>query len=231
MFIISNPKEVKYIDGENNLGTVEILGCYPNYGSTIGNAIRRVLLSSIEGVAITSVKIKGVSHEFSTIDGIVEDVVQLVLNLKQIRFKFSSSESSSATLYLKYKGEGVIVAGDVIVSSDIKVVNPDQIIATSTDKKLNLDIEIKVERGIGYLPVEQRENKEKDLGVIFLDAIYTPVKRVNYKVENMRVGKRTDYEKVVLEVVTDGSLDYKDAFKRAVSILVDQFSFLNKNEN
>lgn len=224
MFIISTPQEVKYSEEKDNFGNVEVLGCYPSYGSTIGNAIRRVLLSSIEGVAITSVKIKGISHEFSTINGVMEDVVQIILNLKQVRFTMHTDEPM--TLSLKFKGEGEVTASSIKTNADIKVVNNDQHIATITDKKTELDIEIIVEKGIGYVPVEQRENREKDLGLIMVDAIYTPVKRVNYRIENMRVGKRTDYEKIIFEIVTDGSLTPKEAFDKSVDILVNQFQFL-----
>lgn len=228
MFFISTPKEVKYTEGKDNFGTIEILGCYPNYGSTIGNAIRRVLLSSIEGSAVTSVKIKGVSHEFSTIDGVMEDVVQIILNLKQVRFSIHSDEP--VVLVLKHKGEGLVTAESIKSNSKAEVVNKDQVIATVTNKKTTLEMEITVEKGIGYVSVEQVEDKNKDLGLIFIDAVYTPVKRVNYKVENMRVGKRTDYEKVVLEVVTDGSLTSKEAFDKAVAILIEQFSSLKEGD-
>lgn len=229
MFIISNPQEVKYTKGENNFGTVEVLGCYPNYGSTIGNAIRRVLLSSIEGAAITSVKIKGVSHEFSTINGVLEDVVQIILNLKQVRFIMNVDDPVNVSL--KFKGEGEVAASDIKTSSSVEVVNKDQYIATLTDKKSDLEIDILVEKGIGYVPVEQRENRVKDLGVIAVDAVYTPVKRVNYRVENMRVGKRTDYEKVIFEIVTDGSFTPEEVFGKAVNILIDQFNSLASNKD
>ncbi len=228
MSIISTPQEIKYTEGKGNSGTIEILGCYPNYGSTVGNSVRRVLLSSIEGAAVTAVKIKGVSHEFSAVEGIMEDVVQVILNLKQIRFRVHSEEAVKVSL--KVKGEVDVTATDIETSSDVEVVNPKQHIATITDKKVGLEMEITVEKGIGYVPVEQQENREKDLGLIAIDAVYTPVKRVNYKVENMRVGKRTDYEKVVLEVVTDGSLTPKEAFDKSVGILVEQFKSLTSKE-
>lgn len=224
MSIISIPQEVKYTEEKNNSGIIEILGCYPNYGSTVGNSIRRVLLSSIEGAAVTAVKINGASHEFSAIDGIMEDVIQIILNLKQVRFKVHSDELVKVSL--KVKGQSEVTAADIETSSDVEVVNVKQHIATITDKKVELEMEITVGKGIGYVPVEQQEGRDKDLGLIAIDAVYTPVKRVNYKVENMRVGKRTDYEKVVLEVVTDGSLTPKEAFDRAVSILVAQFQSL-----
>lgn len=222
--MITNPQEVRITSIGENTGKVEILGCYPGYGATLGNALRRVLLSSLEGAAIHSVKIKGVSHEFSTIEGVMEDVVQIILNLKQVRFKTHSDENIVVTL--KKKGEGVVTAGDIKVSSDIEVVNPELVIATITDKKVELDMEIEVDRGLGYVAVESRERDEKQIGVIAIDSVYSPVKRVNYEVENMRVGKRTDYDKVTLEILTDGSITPDVAFQKAATILVDQFTAL-----
>ena len=224
MQMITNPQEVRITDEGENVGKVEILGCYPGYGATLGNALRRVLLSSLEGAAIHSVKIKGVSHEFSTIEGVMEDVVQIILNLKQVRFRTHSTEN--IVVSLKKKGEGPVTAGDIKGSSDIEVVNPELVIATITDKKVELEMEIEVDRGLGYVPVENRERDEKQIGVIAIDSVYSPVKRVNYEVENMRVGKRTDYDKVTLEIVTDGSITPAEAFQKATDILVGQFTAL-----
>lgn len=222
--MITNPTEVRFTSTGDNAGKIEVLGCYPGYGATLGNALRRVLLSSLEGSAIHSVKIKGVSHEFSTIEGIMEDVVQIILNLKQIRFKTHTDENIIVTL--KKKGEGTVTAGDIKTNADIEVVNTDLVIATITDKKVELEMEIEVDRGLGYVPVENRERDEKQIGVIAIDSVYSPVKRVNYEVENMRVGKRTDYDKVTLDVITDGSITPEEAFQKATTILVDQFSAL-----
>jgi len=220
--MISVPQQPKVsVLGENH-SKFEILGCYPGYGATLGNAIRRVLLSSLEGAAARSVKIKGVSHEFTSIPGVMEDAVQILLNLKQLRFRFHGDEPVKVTL--KAKGEGEVKAGDVKVPSSVEIVNPDQHIATITDKKTELEMEIEIGRGIGYVPVEARENEDREIGMIALDAIYTPVRRVNYEVENMRVGKRTDYDKVSIEIVTDGSIMPEEAFSRAIAILVGQFS-------
>ena len=224
MQMITNPQEVRITSEGENVGKVEILGCYPGYGATLGNALRRVLLSSLEGAAIHSVKIKGVSHEFSTIEGVMEDVVQIILNLKQVRFRTHSAEN--IVVSLKKKGEGPVTAGDIKGSSDIEVVNPEFVIATITDKKVELEMEIEVDRGLGYVPVENRERDEKQIGVIAIDSVYSPVKRVNYEVENMRVGKRTDYDKVTLEIVTDGSITPGEAFQKATDILVGQFTAL-----
>lgn len=224
MQMITNPSEVRVTESGENAGKVEILGCYPGYGATLGNALRRVLLSSLEGAAIHSVKIKGVSHEFSTIEGVMEDVVQIILNLKQVRFKAHSDEN--IVISLKKKGEGPVTAGDFKTTADIEVVNPELVIATITDKKVELEMEIEVDRGLGYVPVENRDRDEKQIGVIAIDSVYSPVKRVNYEVENMRVGKRTDYDKVTLEIITDGSITPAQAFQKSVDILVGQFTSL-----
>jgi DNA-directed RNA polymerase subunit alpha len=202
----------------------EINGCYPGYGPTLGNALRRVLLSSLEGSAIKSVKIEGATHEFSTLPGVMEDVVQIILNLKKLRFRMQGDEAIKLTLHVK--GEGEVTAKSFKTTSDIEVVNPDQLIATITDKKTELTMEIEIDKGLGYIPVEQQERESKEIGVIAIDAIYTPIKRVNYDVENMRIGKRTDFDKVTLEVVTDGSISPEEAFTKATSILVEQYSAL-----
>lgn len=231
MQTINSPEQPKYTELAKNHGKFEILGCYPGYGTTLGNALRRVVLSSLAGAAVRSVKIKGVSHEFSTIDGVMEDVVQIILNLKQIRFKMHGEENEVVKVTLKSKGEGVVTAASIKAPSNVEVVNPDQVIATVTDKKTELEMEIEVDRGLGYVPVESRErDDEREIGVIAIDAIYTPVKRVNYEVENMRVGKRTDYDKITLEIVTDGSMTPVEAFEKSVSILVGQFSSLTQVE-
>lgn len=228
MFTIPAPHKATYIALGENHGKFEIGGCYPGYGTTLGNALRRVLLSSLDGAAAISVRIKNVSHEFSAIDGVMEDVVQILLNLKQIRFRLHQDEPVIVTL--KAKGECVVTAAAIKASSAIEVVNPDLVIATLTDKKAELEMEIEVGRGIGYVPVEQREEEERPIGTIALDSIYTPIKRVNYDIENMRVGKRTDYDKITLEVVTDGTVTPEAAFAKAVDILVNQFVTIQEKD-
>ena len=218
--MIPVPQTPKYTAIAQDHGKFERPGCYPGYGATLGNALRRVLLSSLEGSAAQTVKIKGASHEFSTLPGVMEDVVQILLNLKQIRFRLHEDETVKVTL--KAKGEGEVKAGDIKMSSSIEVVNPELHIATLTDKKAELEIEIEVGKGIGYVPIEAREREEREIGVIAIDSIYTPVRRVNYEVENMRVGKRTDYDKITLEVITDGTLSPEAAFAKAVAILSEQ---------
>ena len=221
---ISLPQKPKYTAISDSHGTFEIHGCYPGYGPTLGNALRRVLLSSLEGSAIKAVKIEGATHEFSTLPGVMEDVVQIILNLKKLRFRMQGDEAIKLTLHAK--GEGEVTAKSFKTTSDIEVVNPDQLIATLTDKKTEFTMEIEVDKGLGYIPVEQQERESKEIGVIAIDAIYTPIRRVNYDVENMRVGKRTDFDKVTLEIVTDGSVSPEDAFTKATEILVEQYSAL-----
>jgi DNA-directed RNA polymerase subunit alpha len=226
---IAIPQKPKFTEVNEKTGKFEIEGCYPGYGTTLGNALRRVLLSSLEGAAITSVKIKGATHEFSTIPGVLEDVIQIILNLKQVRFRLFREEPINVAI--KVKGEKEIKAGMIKCSSEIEVVNQDAHVATITSPKGELEIELEVGRGIGYVPVEQQERGEKEIGVIAIDAIYTPIRRVNYSVENMRVGKKTDYEKITLEITTDGSVTPEEAFARAVAILVEQFSVLSELED
>ena len=223
---ITLPQKPKFIAIDEKSGKFEIDGCYPGYGMTLGNALRRVLLSSLSGSAITAVKIKGVTHEFSTIPNILEDVVQIILSLKQIRVK--SYKEGSIKLSLKAKGEKKVDAGMIECPSDVEIINKDFHIATITSAKGELDMEIEINSGIGYVPVEQQEKSERELGYIAIDAIYTPIRRVNYIVDNMRVGKRTDFEKVTLDIVTDGTITPQEAFARAVEILVSQFSVLSE---
>jgi len=224
--MIPVPQKPKVTQIGDNVAKFEIQGCYPGYGATLGNAIRRVLLSSLEGAAAQSVKIKGVSHEFTAIPGVLEDAVQILLNLKQLRFRLHGDEAVTVTL--KVKGECVATAGDIKAPSSVEIVNPDQHIVTLTDKKADFEMELEIGKGIGYVPVEVREVEEHEIGKIALDAIYTPVRRVNYEIENMRVGKRTDYDKVSIEVVTDGSITPEAAFAKSVDILVGQFSAIQE---
>ena len=225
---ITLPQKPKFTKIDGKSGKFEIEGCYPGYGTTLGNALRRVLLSSLSGSAITSVKIKGVTHEFSTIPNVLEDVIQIILNLKQVRFK--SYKDESVTVALKAKGEKTVTAGMIECPSDVEVITKDAHIATITNPKGEIEMEIEINNGIGYVPVEQQERGEKEIGVIAVDAIYTPIRRVNYQVDNMRVGKRTDFERITLDIMTDGSIDPQEAFSKAVAILVDQFSTLSEIE-
>ncbi len=226
MHKIPLPQKPHYTALGEHHGKFEILGCFPGYGTTLGNALRRVLLSSLEGAAVKSVKIKNVSHEFSTVPGVLEDVVQIILNLKKVRFRVEGDLEEPVRFTLKQKGEGVVTAGAIKTMGTVSVVNTDQVIATLTDKKAELEMEVEVDKGLGYVPVEQQERTEKEIGLVAIDAIYTPIKRVNYEVENMRVGKRTDFEKITLEIMTDGCVTPEEAFGRAAQIFVEQSSAL-----
>ncbi|MBM3250839.1 MAG: DNA-directed RNA polymerase subunit alpha [Candidatus Nealsonbacteria bacterium] len=217
------PKAPKVIDKKENKARFEIESLYPGYGTTVGNSLRRVLLSSLSGAAITYVKIKGIQHEFSTIKGVLEDIITIIINLKQLRFKIFSDEPQKATL--KIKGEKEVKGSDFKFPSQVELVNKSYHIATLTDKKTELDMEIQIEGGTGYEPVERRKRQGKlEIGVIPIDAIFTPIKRVSYKVENMRVGERTDFDRLHLDIETDGTITPEDAFAQATGILLKHFS-------
>lgn len=216
------PKTPKILNKKDNSARFEIEALYPGYGITIGNSLRRVLLSSLEGAAVTQVKIRGVQHGFSTVSGILEDVVTIVMNLKQLRFKMYSSEAQKA--FLKVKGEKEVKGSDFQFPSQVELVNKSCHIATLTDKKSELEMEIQIEKGIGYEPVERRKKQGKlEIGAISIDAIFSPVRRVSYKVENMRVGERTDFDRLYLDIITDGTITPEQAFFGASKILIDHF--------
>ncbi|MCA9387596.1 MAG: DNA-directed RNA polymerase subunit alpha [Candidatus Andersenbacteria bacterium] len=204
--------------------TLSIEPLYPGYGTTIGNALRRVLLSSLPGTAVTSVKIPRVDHEFSTIEGIKEDVVHIILNLKQLHVKMHTE--TPQVLKLSVNKTGAVTAGDFEDNSEVEVVNKDLVLANVTDKEQGFEMEITVERGRGYVPVEQRKGEDLGIGVIAIDAIYSPVKKVGYAIENVRVGQRTDFDKVLLDIETDGSITPEEAFVQASSMLVDHFNVI-----
>jgi DNA-directed RNA polymerase subunit alpha len=221
--MIPLPLQPKIIEKKGNWARFEIEALYPGYGVTIGNSLRRVLISSLPGAAVTQMKIKGVSHEFSTIPGVLEDVITIMLNLKQLRFRVFADEPQKATL--KVKGEKEVLGSDFEYPAQVELINKDLHIATLTDKKAELEMEIQIEKGIGYLPREARRQKEKlEIGVIPLDAIFTPIKRVSFKVENMRVGERTDFDRLFLEIETDGTISPQEAFSQASEILVKHFN-------
>ncbi|OGZ34641.1 MAG: DNA-directed RNA polymerase subunit alpha [Candidatus Portnoybacteria bacterium RBG_19FT_COMBO_36_7] len=215
------PIKPKVIQKEDNRAVFEIEGCYPGYGITLGNALRRVLLSSLPGAAVTGFKIKGAQHEFSTIPGVAEDAIEIILNLKKIRFKLYNDEPQ--TVFLSAKGVKTMMAGDIKVTSDIEVINKNAKIVTLTDKKTELEMEIKVEKGLGFIPVERRKKEKLEIGMIAIDAIFTPVLKANFEVENMRVGERTDFNRLKIDIETDGSLSPEEAFGQATQILVEQF--------
>ncbi len=225
---ISLPEKINILSQEDNHYQVSIEPFYPGFGVTIGNALRRVLLSSLSGGAVTAFKIQGVQHEFDAVNGVKEDVVEIMLNLKQLRLKVYSEEP--VKLRLTGKGEKVLKAGDIEKNSQVEISNKDLVIATLTDKGSNLDMEITVENGLGYVTVEQREKEKLDIGTIAIDSSFSPVLNVGYKIENVRVGKMTNYEKVVMDVVTDGTITAEDALSQASAILESHFALWLKKE-
>jgi len=224
---LSETVKIKTISEDANRGVFDIEGLFAGYGLTIGNALRRILLSSLPGAAITQIKIKNVSHEFSTLPGVKEDTIEISLNFKKLRFRTEVDEPQIITL--KAKGEGVVKAGDIKLNSQIDLVNPDEIITTLTEKGAELDVEIIVERGLGYSAVESRNQDEKlAIGVIALDAFFSPVVNVSYDVENMRVGDRTDYNRLKIEITTDGSISPSSALHKSANILNDHFKTIGE---
>lgn len=222
---ISLPKAPKLIEQiSKNRAIFEIEDLYPGYGLTLGNALRRVMLSSLSGAAITSVKIKDVNHEFSTIPGVLEDVVEIILNLKQIRFEVYSDEPQ--TIVLKTKGEKQVLADDIKLTSQVKIANPDALIATITSKNASLEIEIQVEKGLGYSELETRKKDKQEIGSIAVDAIFTPIKTINYDVEDMRVGDRTNYNRLRFDIETDGTITPVKTLTSAAQILIEQFQVI-----
>jgi DNA-directed RNA polymerase subunit alpha len=219
-YTIMLPSKPKVISEEGVSGVFEIEGLYPGYGHTLGNSLRRIILSSLPGVAITSVKITGVSHEFSVMDGVKEDVITILLNLKKVRMRFSTDEPQ--TINLKVKGEKVVTAGDLDLPGQVEVLNPEQVIATVTGKSTELEIEIHAEKGLGFVPKEMLEKNRVDIGTIALDGVFTPIRRASYEVENMRVGDRTDFNKLKMFIETDGTISPKDALSKSIEIMIHQ---------
>ncbi|OGE73633.1 MAG: DNA-directed RNA polymerase subunit alpha [Candidatus Doudnabacteria bacterium RIFCSPLOWO2_02_FULL_42_9] len=221
------PKKVLFEDLSDNKYKVVMEPLYPGYGVTLGNSLRRVMLSSLPGAAVVAVKIKGVDHEFSTIPNVKEDVIEIILNLKQLRLKIHSE--GQVRLELKVKGEKAVTGADFKKNSEVEIVNPDLHIATLDNKSADLDMEVVVQAGRGYVPVEQRENEKLEIGMIAVDAIYTPVRTVNYDINNVRVGQITNYDELILTIETDGTITGKDAIDQAAVILMDHFALLGKN--
>ena len=217
------PDEVVMINEAANQGNFEFRPLEPGYGLTVGNALRRVLLSSLEGFAITSIKITGVEHEFTTVEGVVQDVTEIILNLKQVRFKQQIDSVESETATLSVSKSGSVNASDVASSlSNFQVLNPEQIIC-ELDKKVKFEMEFTISKGRGYVPAEENVNEEALVGTIAIDSIFTPIKNVNYNVENYRVGQKTDFEKLNFNITTDGSIDPKQALTEASKILIQHF--------
>lgn len=219
-YTIVLPSKPRIVSEEKFSGVYEIDGLYPGYGHTLGNSLRRIILSSLPGAAITSVKIAGAAHEFSVLSGVKEDVITILLNLKQVRMALASSEPQTVTL--KVKGVKDVTAADIKVSGQVEILNPEQPIATLTDKSSELDIEITVEKGLGFVTKDVREKNRVDIGSIALDAIFTPIRRVSYEVENMRVGDRTDFNRLRIAISTDGTLSPKEALEKSIEIMINQ---------
>ncbi len=218
---LSSTIGIKTVSEDARTGVFEIEGLYAGYGLTIGNALRRALLSSLPGAAVTYVKIKNAPHEFTTLPSVKEDVVELTLNFKKLRFRMFSD--APQTLLLKVKGEKVVTGADIKLNSDVELINPEEVIATLTEKSSDFEVEVTVERGLGYSAVESRKSEKLSIGVIGIDAFFSPVVKVNYVVENMRVGDRTDYNRLRLEVETDGTVSPSSALHKTSSILKDHF--------
>ncbi|MFA6416962.1 MAG: DNA-directed RNA polymerase subunit alpha [Patescibacteria group bacterium] len=222
---IANPKKIDFKTvGDTNEGIITIEPLFPGYGMTLGNSLRRVLLSSLPGAAVIGVKIKGASHEFMALPHIKEDVLEMILNLKQLRLKVFTEEE--IRLELKVKGKKVVTAGDIAKNSDVEVKNPDLVIANITDEAGSLEAEILVKGGRGYKMSEGNKKENKEIGFIEIDSIFSPVTVVSIQVDNARVGKMTNWDKLVLNVKTDGTISPEDAFNEAVKILVEQYKAL-----
>lgn len=214
------PSKPKIIREENFSGTYEIDGLYPGYGHTLGNSLRRIILSSLPGAAVTKVKIKGVEHEFSSIEGVKEDVIALLLNFKKLRIKLITDEPQVITL--KAKGIKTLTAKDIEVPGQVEILNPELHLMTLTDKSSDVDVELTVEKGLGYVSKEIITKDRVDIGTISLDATFTPIKKVNYEVENMRVGDRTDFNRLRISIETDGTLTPNEALSSSISLMIMQ---------
>ena len=222
---IALPKNVNYKKGDkDNQGFVSIEPCFPGYGITLGNALRRVLLSSLPGAAVIGVKIEGVDHEFMTLPHVKEDILEIVLNLKQLRLKIHTEEE--VKLELSMAGEKEIKASDITKNSEVEIVNPDLVFAHITDMSGKLNMEITVSNGRGYRTVEQIEDKKREIGYIDMDSIFSPVIVAGLNVEDVRVGKMTNWEKLTLDIVTDGTITPQEAYEKSVEILISQFGAL-----
>ena len=213
------PSKPRVVLEEGNKGVFEIDGLYPGYGHTLGNSLRRIILSSIPGASITSIKIDGISHEFSTIDGIKEDVIVMILNLKKVRFKMLTDEPQMVTLSIK--GPKEVKASDIKVGGQVEVLNGDLHIAEVTGK-INLNIEMKIEKGLGFIAKEVIQKDKIDIGTIAVDAIFTPIRRVSYEVENMRVGDKTNHNRLRIAIETDGTLTPREALSESIIIMINQ---------
>jgi DNA-directed RNA polymerase subunit alpha len=221
------PDKVLMLEADNHYGKFEFRPLEPGYGITIGNSLRRILLSSLEGFAITSIRIEGIDHEFSSIPGIIEDVTRIILNLKQVRFKHlvKTIENEKATIYIS--GVEQFVAGDIGKQlAGFSILNPELVIC-NLDKDASFNIELTIEKGRGYIPAEENRTENDLVNQIAIDSIFTPIRNVKYTIENFRVEQKTDYEKLILEITTDGSVHPKEALKEAARILIHHFALFS----
>jgi DNA-directed RNA polymerase subunit alpha len=225
---LSKNVAIKKVSETASEGVFEINNLYTGYGITLGNALRRVLLSSLPGAAVTQVKIKGAKHEFTAVPDVMEDAIDIILNLKKLRMMFFADESQ--TLTIKKKGAGAVTAADIHVPSQVKIVNPDLHIATISSKSGELEMEIIVEKGLGYSPAETRKMEKLPVGTIALDALFSPVSQVQFEVENMRVGDRTDFNRLTLRIQTDGTMSPSRALHKAANILKDHLEVVSTVE-
>jgi len=219
-YTIILPSKPRIVSESDTKGAYEIENLYPGYGHTLGNSLRRIILSSLTGAAVTRVKIEGAAHEFSTIPGVKEDVINILLNLKQLRFKLHGEESQ--TVSLSVNKVGPVTAKDFVTPSQVEILDSDAVIANITDKSAKLEMELTVEGGVGYVPKEQLHQEKVPIGTIALDAVFTPIRRVNYEVENMRVGNRTDYNRLRIFLETDGVITPHEALERSIAIMIGQ---------
>lgn len=224
------PDKVILLEADDQYGKFEFRPLEPGYGITVGNALRRILLSSLEGFAITTIKVEGVDHEFSTITGVMEDVTEIILNMKQIRFKRMVEDVDTEKIVVKLSGQEVFKAGDLNNAlSSFEVLNPELVICRM-EPDVKLQIELNITKGRGYVPAEENQPAEAEFGVIAVDSIFTPIRNVKYSIENYRVEQKTDYEKLVLEITTDGSIHPKDALKEAAKILIYHFMLFSEDK-
>jgi DNA-directed RNA polymerase subunit alpha len=216
---VTLPSKPRVVAEDQFSGTYEIDGLYPGYGHTLGNSLRRIIHSSLPGATITQVNIDGIQHEFSTIEGVKEDVIMILLNLRKTRIKMDTDEPQELTLSVK--GPKTITASDIVTPGQVEILNPDQHIAEVTGNT-KLDIVMRVERGLGYVPKEVLQKERMDIGAVTLDAVFSPIRRVNYEVENMRVGDRTDFNRIRMFIETDGTLSPREALERSIEIMIHQ---------
>ena len=216
---IALPSKPRVVSESERSGIYEVDGLYPGYGYTLGNSLRRIILSSLPGAAVTHVKIPGVAHEFSTVEGVKEDVVTLLLNIRKIRLKLLTDEPQTITLSVK--GPKEVTAADLTLPGQVEILNPEQHIASVTGKT-NLEIELRAERGLGYIPKEAHQKERVEIGTIALDAIFSPIRRVNYEVENMRVGDRTDFNRLRIVIENDGPLPPREALESSIETMIHQ---------